>query len=157
MTTSEAAAKMGVSERTIRRLIEQGAVKATMIGRDWQVTELPAEYRRNRHRNKRERREMEMDITHGTPYLWTGNGHLAKAIRTVVTGAKGTRPDVRVKTRPDGHQCWRIAHPEITTREEWEDVLRAAQGGIIKRGGDACVNAFHWWRPDPAAEGNEML
>jgi len=39
MTTTEAAAKLGVSDARIRQLILAGKLKAKKIGRDWHITE----------------------------------------------------------------------------------------------------------------------
>lgn len=46
MTTKEAAELLGLSPITVRRQIENGAIKATKRGRDWWVT--PAEVARYR-------------------------------------------------------------------------------------------------------------
>ena len=46
MTTNEVAAQLGISAITVRRQIENGAIKATKRGRDWWVT--PAEVERYR-------------------------------------------------------------------------------------------------------------
>ena len=46
MTTTEAAALLGLSPDTVRRQIENGAIKARKVGRDWHVT--PSEVERYR-------------------------------------------------------------------------------------------------------------
>lgn len=46
MTTNEAATLLGLSPKTVRRQIENGAITATKRGRDWWVT--PAEVERYR-------------------------------------------------------------------------------------------------------------
>jgi excisionase family DNA binding protein len=46
MTTNEAAELLGLSPKTVRRQIENGAIKAAKRGRDWWVT--PAEVERYR-------------------------------------------------------------------------------------------------------------
>ncbi|MDD5094336.1 MAG: helix-turn-helix domain-containing protein [Dehalococcoidia bacterium] len=45
-TTKEAAAKMGVDESHIRRLLIEGKLKGQKFGRDWMVLEL--DYKRKR-------------------------------------------------------------------------------------------------------------
>ena len=46
VTTTEAAALLGLSPATVRRQIENGAIKARKVGRDWHVT--PGEVERYR-------------------------------------------------------------------------------------------------------------
>lgn len=47
MTTNEVAAQLGISAITVRRQIENGAIRATKRGRDWWVTSAEVErYRR---------------------------------------------------------------------------------------------------------------
>ena len=46
MTTTEAAALLGLSPNTVRRQIENGAIHARKVGRDWHIT--PREVERYR-------------------------------------------------------------------------------------------------------------
>ena len=46
MTTKEAAALLGLSPATVRRQVENGAITARKVGRDWTIT--PREVKRYR-------------------------------------------------------------------------------------------------------------
>ena len=46
MTTKEAAALLGLSPATVRRQVENGAIAARKVGRDWTIT--PREVERYR-------------------------------------------------------------------------------------------------------------
>ena len=46
MTTKEAAALLGLSPATVRRQVENGAITARKVGRDWTIT--PREVERYR-------------------------------------------------------------------------------------------------------------
>jgi excisionase family DNA binding protein len=54
MTTGEAAALLGLSPATVRRQVENGAMKARKVGRDWHIT--PAEVERYRRESLGKRR-----------------------------------------------------------------------------------------------------
>jgi excisionase family DNA binding protein len=50
MTTKEAAAELGVSERRVRALIASGKLAARKMGRDWWITEAALEKLKVRER-----------------------------------------------------------------------------------------------------------
>lgn len=55
MTLTEAAARLGLSPRTLKAQIHNGKLRARKVGRDWHVT--PGEVERYRREHRREQEE----------------------------------------------------------------------------------------------------
>ena len=62
MTTNEAAALLGLSPRTVRVQIRNGAIKAKKVGRDWSITPREVERYRAESLGKRRRASEAMDV-----------------------------------------------------------------------------------------------
>lgn len=56
MTTTEAAALLGISPKTVRRQAETGKLRARKVGRDWHITPAAVEAYRAASLGKRARR-----------------------------------------------------------------------------------------------------